>query len=440
MNKADLKKRAIAAIDAHHEELVKIGHTLFDMPETGFKEFRTAAYVKAQLETLGLRVEDQIAITGLKARAPGREHGRCVGVMGELDALVFPTHCHADPVSGAGHACGHHAQLLLVLGTAMGLIKSGVIEELDGDVAFLAVPAEEAVELDFRKELRSEGKIKFLGGKQEFIRLGIFDDVDAVLCSHLATTPNALFRYGQSYNGIVHKAVRFTGKSSHAGMAPELGISALQAAVNAINNVNALRETLPQSKNPRIHYIITKGGDSPNIIPDDVRMEFGVRASTAEYLMELNEKVNRAIRAGAMTVGAGVEIEDLGAYQPTYQDKNLSRLFAENAEAIFGEGSVIDARSLFRGSSTDVGEVAALVPTIHTNFGGASGSPHTADYDVADPDFAYTGVAKVMACVIIDLLWDGGKLLDEIKAAYVPTFKNKEEHAAYYDKLFSQGE
>ena len=198
---------------------------------------------------------------------------------------------------------------------------------------------------------------------------GCFKDLDIAIASH--ATQDTCAVSGPSYAQFTFK-VEITGKSSHAAMAPELGINALQAAVNAINNVNAMRETLPQAKNPRIHYIITKGGDSPNIIPDDVRMEFGVRANSAEYLMELNDMVNRAIRAGAMTVGAGVEIEDLGAYQPTYQDKNLSRLFAENAEAIFGESSVIDASDLFRGSSTDVGEVAALVPTIHTNFDGNS--------------------------------------------------------------------
>ena len=326
--KQELKQRAIASIEAKRTELVKMGNTLFHTPETGFREYKTASFVKDRLNELGLSVKEGIAITGLKAKAKGRKHDRCVGVMGELDALVIPNHCCADKETGYGHACGHHAQLTMVIGVAIGLIESGVINELDGDVAFLAVPAEEVVELEFRKELVKKGKIKYVGGKQEFIRLGVFDDIDAVLCSHLSTIKGKRFRYGQSYNGIVHKNARFIGKSSHAGMAPHLGINALQAAVNSINLINGMRETLPAAEMPRIHYIITKGGSSPNIIPDDVRMEIGVRAASAEYLAVLNSRVNSALKSGAAAVGAKVEIDDIGAYQPTYQDKNLTSIFA----------------------------------------------------------------------------------------------------------------
>lgn len=431
----ELKRRAVAAIESEHDHLCALGDRLLHTPETGFREHRTSAIVKSELESLGLSVESGIAITGLKSRACGASHERCVGVMGELDALVFPNHVHADAETGYGHACGHHAQLTMVIGTAIGLIKSGVLGELNGDVAFLAVPAEEVVELEYRRELVREGKIEFLGGKQEFIRLGVFDDIDAVLCSHLSTVGDGGFRFGQSYNGVVHKNVRFVGKGAHAAMAPQLGVNALQAAVNAINLINGMRETLPEKECPRIHYIITKGGTSPNIIPDDVRMEFGVRAATSEYLAILNEKVNRAIEAGAESVGAEVEIDDMGAYQPTYQDEKLTHLFARNAAALVGEDKLDDARGLHRGSSTDVGDVAALIPTIHTNFHGAKGSPHTAEYDVVDTDFAYVEIAKVMAMTVIDLLYGGGVELDRVKREYKPTFANKEEHRAYYRRL-----
>ena len=186
--------------------------------------------------------------------------------MGELDALMMPSHCHADPVTGAAHACGHHAQMAMVIGAATGLIESGAMNHLDGDVAFLAVPAEEAIELAFRQELVRQGKIRFVGGKQEFIRLGVFNDIDAVLCGHLSNTGEiGRFRYGANYNGVLCKTVKFSGESCHAALAPQMGINALQAAVNAIIGINSIRETLPEAEYARIHYIITKGGDSPNI-------------------------------------------------------------------------------------------------------------------------------------------------------------------------------
>jgi amidohydrolase len=440
MNREDMKLRVAEAIEKKRSELIEIGRALYAMPETGFREYRSALYTKEMLEKLGLSVQSGIAITGLKAKARGRSHERCVAVMGELDALNMPGHPHADAKTGAAHACGHHAQIAMILGTAMGLIESGVMDMLDGDVAFLAVPAEEVIELEYRKELANKGELVFFGGKQEFIRLGVFDDIDAVLAGHLSNTgPTSRFRHSASYNGVVNKIVEFTGKSAHAALAPEKAVSALQAAVNAINNINAMRETLPADQHPRIHYIITKGGDSPNIIPDDVRMEFGVRAATSEYMLALNDKVNAAIKAGSDAAGAQVSIRDIGVYLPTHLDKNLCKVFAESVSGLFGEERVIDASDLHRGSSTDVGDVAAVKPMAYVNFGGATGSPHTVEFDVADEGFAYVEAAKAMAVTIIDLLADGGSTLDDVKGKFAPVFSNKNEYFAYHDR-FRSGE
>ncbi len=436
MNQKDMKTRVVEAIENKRGELIEIGRTLYSMPETGFKEYRSASYAKEALEMLGLSVQSGVAITGLKAKAHGRNHERCVAVMGELDALNMPGHPHADMKTGAAHACGHHAQIAMMLGTAIGLTESGVMEMLDGDVAFLAVPAEEIIELEFRRKLLDEGKLKFFGGKQEFVRLGVFDDIDAILAGHLSNTgPVSRFRHGGSYNGVVNKIVEFTGKSAHAALAPEKAINALQAAVNAINNINAMRETLPADQHPRVHYIITKGGDSPNIIPDDVRMEFGVRAATTDYMLELNAKVNAAIKAGSDAAGARVSIRDMGAYLPTRLDKNLCGVFAQSASRLFGEERVIDASDLHRGSSTDIGDAAAVKPMAYVNFGGATGSPHTVAFDVADEGFAYVEAAKAMAVTVVDLLADGGRMLDDVKEKFTPVFSDKNEYLAYHDKL-----
>lgn len=233
MEKNALKQSVIQEIERRKEELIAIGNALYDMPETGFQEYHSSAYAEEVLRKLGLCVETGIAITGLKAKAPGRSHDRCVGIMGELDALVMPTHCRADQTTGNAHACGHHAQVVMMLGAAMGLIGSGVMAQLDGDVAFLAVPAEEVIEIDWRQEQIEAGKLRFVGGKQEFIRLGALEDVDAVLGSHLSTTEGMnTFRHSASYNGVINKSVRFFGKSAHAANV-DLGINALHAAVQA---------------------------------------------------------------------------------------------------------------------------------------------------------------------------------------------------------------
>ena len=231
------------------------------------------------------------------------------------------------------------------------------------------------------------------------------------------------------------KALEITGKGSHAGLAPDQGINALEAALCGMNNINALRDTFPVEETALVHYIITKGGDSPNIIPDDVRMEVGVRASSVAYMMELSQKVNRAIRAGADAIGAQVEITETGAYLPTHTDRASNLLFERNAEALVGEGNVIDASNLHRRSSTDVGEIASYRPVSYSNFGGAVGVPHMVDFDVADPEFAYVEPAKAMAMTVIDLLTDGGAELDRIKAQYKPVFRTKEEYVNFYEDL-----
>ena len=112
---------------------------------------------------------------------------------------------------------------------------TGVLRALSGRVALLAVPAEEYIEVAFREGLRREGRIEFLGGKPEFIRLGQFDDVDIAMLTH--TTSNADHRklaLGTTNNGVLAKQVQFIGKAAHAGGAPWNGINALNAAMIAL--------------------------------------------------------------------------------------------------------------------------------------------------------------------------------------------------------------
>ena len=174
MMRNEMKQAALAAIEANKERLMQIGRDLYSMPEPGFLEARTSAYVKERLEETGLAVKSGIAITGLTARAKGRKSLMNVGLMGELDSLIMPSHPKAAPGTGYFHGCGHHAQLTTVIGAAIGLMESGVAGSLDGDLTFIAVPAEEATLPDLRRTLIREGKIAFTSGKQEMIRLGVF--------------------------------------------------------------------------------------------------------------------------------------------------------------------------------------------------------------------------------------------------------------------------
>ena len=206
-----------------------------------------------------------------------------IAIMGELDAVVCPEHRCADPVTGAAHSCGHHAQIASLMGVAYGLKESGVMEHLDGDVALMAVPAEEGVELEWRNEMMQQGKISYLGGKQEFIKLGVFDDVDCMIMQHTGVS-DKMTAGGPGGMGFVAKIIQYIGKESHAA-APHMGVNALDAAKIGLTACDALRTTFKDEDGIRFHPIITKGGSLVNVVPAFVQIETFVRANNMEAMI-----------------------------------------------------------------------------------------------------------------------------------------------------------
>ena len=337
--------------------------------------------------------------------------------MGELDSLRVVGHPHADPVTTAAHACGHHCQIGMMLGAAAGLQAAGVMESLAGRVALIAVPAEEYIEIEYRDELRREGKIEFLGGKPEFIRLGALDDVDLAMMTHTSGNPNeGTIAFGGTNNGIVAKRIRFQGRAAHAGGAPHDGINALNAAMIALSAIHAQRETYRDQDTIRIHPIITQGGIAVSSVPADVRMETFVRGRTTEAFLSASEKVDRALRAGAMAVGGSVTITTLPGYLPIRSDESMLELYGANAATLVGKENLV--RLGHRTGSTDMGDVSQIMPVIHPYVVAATGDVHGIDYVVQDYELGVLTGAKAMAMTVIDLLSDGAARAKEIKAKY----------------------
>lgn len=419
MTKEELKVQVCAAIDKRAADICEIGETIFRNPELGFKEFKTAALVKEKFAGLGLAYRDNLAITGLRAELPGRSQNLRVAVMGELDAVLCHEHPAADAVTGAVHACGHNAQIATMLGVGYGLAESGAMDWLDGSVALMAVPAEEYVEIEYRTKLREQGKVEFLGGKQEFIRLGVFDDVDMAMMVHTSSDqPGRSAHYGGGSNGFIGKTVKYVGKEAHAGGSPHMGVNALNAAMLGLMGVHAQRETFRDADSIRVHPIITKGGDLVNIIPADVRMETYIRGRTMDAILDANDKVNRALRAGAMAVGAEVEITEIPGYLPLINDAAMSELFRDNAAFLIGAENVSPSQHM--AGSTDMGDITNIMPGIHPGISGATGRAHARDFAIADPEMVYLVPAKAMAMTVVDLLYDGAAAGREIKQNFEP--------------------
>jgi amidohydrolase len=414
----ELKASVQAEIDRHGDDLIGVAKTVLNNPETGFREEKTSRLVGEKFAEMGIPYQGRIAITGLKGVLDGGSSGPTVAVMGELDSLKVLGHPHADPDTDAAHACGHHCQIGMMLGAAVGLMAPGVLENLAGRVALIAVPAEEYIEIEYRDDLRREGKLEFLGGKPEFVRTGALDDVDIAMMTHTSSSysDEGKIAFGGTNNGLIAKRIQFTGRAAHAGGAPHMGVNALNAAMIALSAIHAQRETYRDQDTIRIHPIITRGGVSVNSVPADVRMETFVRGRTVEAFQSAGEKVDRALRAGAMAVGGSVTITTLAGYLPLRSDDKMLDLYSANAARLVGEDSL--TRLEHRTGSTDMGDLSHIMPVIHPYVVAATGSGHGNDYIVEDYELGVLTGAKAMAMTVIDLLADGATRAQEIKAAY----------------------
>jgi len=414
MTHDQLKARILEAIDRRAPEIIAIGERIRKNPELGFKEVKTARLVEETMRGLGLSPRTGLAFTGVRADVSGAQGpGPTFAVLGELDGLRVPGHPDADPETGAAHACGHNAQVAAMLGAAMGLLDAKAFEHLAGRATFFAVPAEEGGDLEWRVSQVKVGRLELLGGKAELLRLGHFDDVDLAMMIHL--TPRAEDGKASvplSNNGRVGKLARYIGRAAHAGGAPHLGINALYAANIGLMAINALRETFRDEDTIRVHPILTAGGSQVNVIPAEARIETYVRGRTLPAIIEANTKVDRALRAGALALGATVEIETFPGYLPLDCDPTMARYFRDSAVALWGESNVIELGH--RTGSTDMGDLSQVIPCLHPYMGGASGHGHAVDYHIADPDLAYVGQAKALAGMVVDMLADGAAGAHEV--------------------------
>ncbi len=412
MTVKELKKAVFDAIDNNRDKIISLGESIFREPELGYKEFKTAEKVKAAFDEIGIEYKDGVAITGVIGKMHGKESKMNVALMGELDAVISPDHPFANSVTGAAHSCGHFAQIAAMVGVAYALRDSGVMEHLSGDVSFMAVPAEEGVELEWRSEMMKQGKISFLGGKQNFIKLGAFDDVDVMVMQHTACDGKMTI-CGPKAMGFVAKIIQYHGKECHAAT-PFKGINALDAARIGLTACDAVRTTFKDEDSVRFHYVMTKGGNLVNVVPGFVEIEAQVRANSLEALTDASTRIDRALKAGGVALGAGCEIQNIPGYLFPVVSEDLNEIAESNLRML------TDKEIYFAPTqcTTDANDVSNIIPTLHTMICGATGRAHSGEYEITDPDSAYITAAKFLAATVVDLLANGAQRGLDIKAAY----------------------
>ena len=428
--------RIYQAVEKHRDRILKAERYLWANPETGYKEFKSSRYMEEQFRALGYEPVLAEGITGFYTVLDTGRPGPEVMILAELDSIICPAHQEADPTTGAVHSCGHHAQCATLLGIAAALKEEGMLDDLSGRIRLCVVPAEELLEIEYRMSLMQAGKIKYFGGKPEFLHRGYFDGVDVAFMVHTSG------QYGVSVGavGCIAKKITYKGKAAHAGGSPWKGRNALYAANCGLNAVNAIRETFREADLIRVHPIMTAGGDMVNAIPETVTLESYVRGATFEGIADANKKVNRALIGAALSLGTNVEIVDMPGYAPLHNDVGMIEVAREAYAVICPEDAELFQPAPMRTGSTDMGDLSCVMPVIHPYCGGAAGTSHGNDYTIVDTEQACILNAKWQLIMLHTLLKNGGARAAKIKADFKPLFASKEEYLHYVDQIHRAGD
>ena len=368
------KDTARETVRRFESELRDLSRWMYDHPEIAFEEYETSAKLAQYLASNGFEVEHPAY--GLETAFAAR-----VGSTGPEVVIC----CEIDALPEVGHACGHNVIATAAIGA--GLAVAPLVEDLGIRLTVLGTPAEEAY-----------------GGKIDLINAGAFASASAAMMIHPANDDVV----DKNFLAVTQFDVEFHGKESHAAFKPQVGINALDAAVQAYVNISTLRQAIyPTDK---IHGVITHGGDVPNVIPAFTSMSWYVRAFTKERLDELYEKVLAAFEGAAIATGCSVDVKQRGhAYTDLVVNPLLADLYAENSAAIGRPMHRMSEYDPAATGSTDMANVSYVVPTIHPmlDIGAAPAVNHQKEFAshtlAPSGEAAITDGALAMAMTIIDL-------------------------------------
>jgi amidohydrolase len=335
MQPSKSKDAAKATIEQAHDGLIDLSHRVHAHPELAFQEERSAAWAAGALSDAGLDVETGgfDLPTAFVARAGrGPLH---IGICCEYDALP-----------DIGHACGHN--IICAAAVGAGIALAGLADDLGITVTVFGTPAEEGG-----------------GGKILMLERGAFDGVHAAMMVH----PAPLEQDVMGCLAVAHVDVHYHGKAAHASAYPEQGINAADAITVAQTAIGLLRQHIRPSD--RIHGIVTRGGEAPNIVPAHTIAKYYIRARTLAELAELEPRVNHCFEAGALATGCTVEIEPQSPpYSEMRADLELTALYRANAEALGRSFPDLPRATVEKtAGSTDMANVTLALPAIHPMLG-----------------------------------------------------------------------
>jgi len=376
-DRSQLKEDARTRVETAREQLLALSHRIHGDPEIGYEEEHAVEWLCEALDDAGLDVERGVAglPTAFAARAgSGPLH---IAICAEYDALPE-----------IGHACGHNVIAAAAVGA--GLALAPIADDAGITLSVLGTPAEEGG-----------------GGKIVMLEAGAFDGVHAAMMVHPA--PFEMLEF--PVIAATSFDIRYTGKAAHSSAFPELGINAADAFVVAQTAIGLLREHIRGTD--RIHGIVIKGGDAPNVVPEEATGQWMARSTTLRELEDLTPKVLRCFEAGALATGATLDVTRYPPYAEMRHDADLLEAYRANAEALGRTFPDLGEVARRASASTDMGNVSLRIPSIHPMLGvdGKGAVNHQPEFAEAcateSADEAVVAGAVGMAWTAIDAAADG---------------------------------
>jgi len=324
------KVTATAAFDSVEPELREISRWMYENPELGYVEFQSSARLASFLAEHGFDVTHP---------AYGLETA-FVATAGTKGPRVMIC-CEYDALPQVGHACGHN--IIATSSVGAGVALAGLADELGIRVAVLGTPAEEGG-----------------GGKIDLIEAGAFQDAAAAIMIHPSpydlVDPQLLAAQGIT--------VVYNGKEAHAAASPQMGLNALDAFVQAYNNVATLRQQFEPGD--RVHGVIDEGGVAPNVIPARTSSRWIVRSATADRFETLRARIIACFDAAALATGCQIEISYEGEpYIDLISSPVMAELFSANSRALGREMPTYAESGVETAASSDMGNVSHVLPSLH---------------------------------------------------------------------------
>jgi aminobenzoyl-glutamate utilization protein B len=463
-----LKQEAAAEVERMRELTQQMVDTIFSFGELGFQEVETSAYLTGILEKNGFRIERGIAGIPTAWMASWGTGKPVIALGSDIDCIPQasqkPGVAYRDPIiEGApGHGEGHNSGNPVNVTAALALKKIIEREKLPGTIRLWPGVAEEQ-----------------LATKAYYVRDGYFKDVDVVLYNHVGSNLGTGWGDGGG-NGLVSIEYAFLGETAHSASAPWRGRSALDA-VELMNIAwNYRREHLRLQQ--RSHYVITDGGDQPNVVPRRAVVWYFFRETTYEGIKSLWEIGDTMAKAASMMTGTTFTSRTLGSAWPSHMNKTLAETMYANVKAV-GLPKWTDedqqlARSTQRelkvaenglateiqplrgresmpddekrgGGSDDIGDISWNVPTVAlsfpSNFAAGPGHNWANAIAMATP-IAHKGAtagAKVQAMTVLDLLmrpelvqqaWDYFRNVQTKERKYTSLLRSDDKPAIWLNK------